>query len=208
MDDDYKTKPCQSGSALAHLLSIITKRVGELSSMLPTLTELLLEMTTTLKRHAAIPALTQPTFLFVSAVLQQINDGHAEVETLKASVADLLKVTSNLLTGKATQAIALEAVYDVIIQGDCLKGNWKPIISGLKVGMSGLICMSYILIDELIDFLVIIFCRRLQPVRIAVKVGKRNEAKRIRLMILFAVMNSIFRCTTHSGRFYQRNGSL
>lgn len=136
MDDDYKTKPCQSGSALAHLLPIITKRVGELPFMLPTLTELLLEMTTSLKHHASIPALTQPTLLFVSAVLQQINDGHAETETLKASVADLLKVTSNLLTGKATQAIALEAVYDVIIQGDCLKGNWKPIISGLKVGMS------------------------------------------------------------------------
>ena len=104
--------------------------------MLPTLTELLLEMTTTLKRHASIPSLTQPTLLFVSAVLQQINDGHAEVETLKASVEGLLKVTNNLLTGKTTQAIALEALYDVIIQGDCLKGNWKPIISGLKVGVN------------------------------------------------------------------------
>lgn len=135
VDDDYKTKPCQSGSAIAHLLPIITKRVGELSSMLPVLAELLNEMTTTLKRHASIPALAQPTLLFISSVLEQINDGHAEMETFKASLPELLKVTNNLLTGKTTQAIALEAVYDVIIQGDCLKGNWKPIVSGLKVGI-------------------------------------------------------------------------
>ena len=74
-------------------------------------------------------------------------------------MADLLKVTSNLLTGKTTQTIALEAVYDVIIQGDCLKGNWKPIISGLKVGMMNW-CTN------------VMIGRRLQPARIAVKVCK------------------------------------
>lgn len=50
-------------------------------------------------------------------------------------VPDLLKVVNSLLANRLSQATALDALYDVIIQGDCLKGSWKPIISGLKVSI-------------------------------------------------------------------------
>ena len=50
-------------------------------------------------------------------------------------VPDLLKVVNSLLANRLSQATALDALYDVIIQGDCLKGSWKPIVSGLKVSI-------------------------------------------------------------------------
>ena len=86
-----------------------------------------------LKHHAALPSLTQHILLFISNVLQQVNDNHAQSALYESVVPELLRVLSSLLSNRATQAAALDTLYDVIIQGDCLRGNWKPIVSSLKV---------------------------------------------------------------------------
>lgn len=124
----------QNASALLHLLPIVTRRVGDVASQLSSLTTLLGEIPSALKRNAALPSLAPLTLQFVASVLQQINDGHPQSELFRAALPDLLKTTSALLTSKTAQTMALDSLYDVIIQGDCLKGNWKPIVSSLKVG--------------------------------------------------------------------------
>lgn len=120
---------------MLHLLSICTPRIADLDPHLTSITQLLTEVPSTLRHHAALPGLTQPIFLFVSSVLQQINDHPSEASSFVSIVPDLLKVVNSLLANRSSQTIALDSLYDVIIQGDCLKGNWKPIISGLKVSI-------------------------------------------------------------------------
>ena len=120
----------QNASALLHLLPVVTRRVGDVASQLSPLTTLLGEIPSALKKNAALPSLAPLTLQFVASVLQQINDGHPQSELFKAALPELLKTTNALLA----QTTALDSLYDVIIQGDCLAGNWKPIVSSLKVG--------------------------------------------------------------------------
>lgn len=123
----------QNASALLHLLPVVTRRVGDVASQLSPLTTLLGEIPSALKKNAALPSLAPLTLQFVASVLQQINDGHPQSELFKAALPELLKTTNALLVSKTTQTTALDSLYDVIIQGDCLAGNWKPIVSSLKV---------------------------------------------------------------------------
>ena len=120
----------QNASALLHLLPVVTRRVGDVASQLSPLTTLLGEIPSALKKNAALPSLAPLTLQFVASVLQQINDGHPQSELFKAALPELLKTTNALLVSKTAQT----SLYDVIIQGDCLAGNWKPIVSSLKVG--------------------------------------------------------------------------
>ena len=120
----------QNASALLHLLPVVTRRVGDVASQLSPLTTLLGEIPSALKKNAALPSLAPLTLQFVASVLQQINDGHPQSELFKAALPELLKTTNALLVSKT----GLDSLYDVIIQGDCLAGNWKPIVSSLKVG--------------------------------------------------------------------------
>ena len=128
----------QNASALLHLLPVVTRRVGDVASQLSPLTTLLGEIPSALKKNAALPSLAPLTLQFVASVLQQINDGHPQSELFKAALPELLKTTNALLVSKTAQTTAqttaLDSLYDVIIQGDCLAGNWKPIVSSLKVG--------------------------------------------------------------------------
>ena len=103
-------------------------------SLLDALTALLDEVLTQLKKHPSLPALTQPMLFFVSEVLEQVNENHPEKARYAQQVPSLLKLVNSLVTNKLSQAQALDTLYDVIIQGDCLRGNWKPIVSALKVG--------------------------------------------------------------------------
>ena len=123
----------QNASALLHLLPVVTRRVGDVASQLSPLTMLLGEIPSALKKNAALPSLAPLTLQFVASVLQQINDGHPQSELFRAALPDLLKTTNALLVSKTAQTTALDSLYDVIIQGDCLAGNWKPIVSSLKV---------------------------------------------------------------------------
>ena len=125
----------QNASALLHLLPIVTRRVGDVASQLPSLTTLLGEIPSALKKNASLPSLAPLTLQFVASVLQQINDGHPQSEQFKVALPELLKTTNALLVSKTAQAMALDSLYDVIIQGDCLAGNWKPIVSSLKVSL-------------------------------------------------------------------------
>lgn len=102
-------------------------------SLLDALTALLDEVLTQLKKHPSLPALTQPMLFFVSEVLEQVNENHPEKARYAQQVPPLLKLVNSLVTNKLSQAQALDTLYDVIIQGDCLRGNWKPIVSALKV---------------------------------------------------------------------------
>ena len=77
--------------------------------------------------------LTQLMLFFVSEVLEQVNENHPEKARYAQQVPSLLKLVNSLVTNKLSQAQALDTLYDVIIQGDCLRGNWKPIVSALKV---------------------------------------------------------------------------
>lgn len=72
---------------------------------------------------------------FISEVLEQINDHHPQQAEYEKKVPDLLKVVHTLVVNGATQMQALDTLYDVIIQGDCLRGHWKQIISCLKVSL-------------------------------------------------------------------------
>lgn len=107
--------------------------VPRVYSLLDALTALLEEVLTQLKKHASLPTLTQPILFFISEVLEQVNENHPEKARYAEHVNDLLKVVNALVTNKNSQAQALDTLYDVIIQGDCLRGNWKPIVSSLKV---------------------------------------------------------------------------
>lgn len=107
--------------------------MNRLASLLPEFTSLLHEATSQLKRHLALPSLTQPIFFFVSEVLEQINEHHPQQAEYEKVVPELLKVVNTLVINSNTQVQALDTLYDVIIQGDCLKGNWKQIVSCLKV---------------------------------------------------------------------------
>ena len=107
--------------------------VSRLASLLPALTSLINEASIQLKRHAALPSLTQSILFFVSEVLEQINEHHLQQEEYEKVVPDLLKVVNGLVINNYTQTQGLDTLYDVIIQGDCLKGHWKPLISCLKV---------------------------------------------------------------------------
>lgn len=107
--------------------------VGRLASILPSLSTLVNEATIQLKRHPALPSLTQSILFFVSEVLEQINEHHPQHEEYEKVVPDLLKVVNGLVINSYTQAQGLDTLYDVIIQGDCLKGHWKPLITCLKV---------------------------------------------------------------------------
>ena len=123
----------QNASALLHLLPVVTRRVGDVASQLSPLTTLLGEIPSALKKNTALPSLAPLTLQFVASVLQQINDSHPQSELFRAALPDLLKTTNALLVSKTAQTMALDSLYDVIIQGDCLAGNWKPIVSSLKV---------------------------------------------------------------------------
>lgn len=105
-------------------------------SLLDVLTALLEEVLIQLKKHASLPMLTQPILFFISEVLEQINENHPEKERYAQHVPALLKAVNTLITNKLSQAQALDTLYDVIIQGDCLRGNWKPIVSALKVRLA------------------------------------------------------------------------
>ena len=52
--------------------------VPRVYSLLDALTALLDEVLTQLKKHASLPALTQPMLFFVSEVLEQVNENHPE----------------------------------------------------------------------------------------------------------------------------------
>ena len=97
------------------------------------MTSLINEASIQLKRHAALPSLTQSILFFVSEVLEQINEHHPQQEEYEKVIPDLLKVVNGLVINSYTQSQGLDTLYDVIIQGDCLKGHWKPLISCLKV---------------------------------------------------------------------------
>ena len=107
--------------------------VKRLTPLLPKLSDLFTEAVSQLKKHTALPSLTQLLFFFVSEVLEQINEHHQQQAEYEKVVPALLKMVNNLVVNPFTQAQALDTLYDVIIQGDCLRGNWKQIISCLKV---------------------------------------------------------------------------
>lgn len=73
--------------------------------------------------------------LFISEVMEQINDNHPQKEVYQSVLPELMKVVNGLVSNRLTQALALDTLYDIIIQGDCLRGQWKPIISCLKVSV-------------------------------------------------------------------------
>lgn len=108
--------------------------MSRLVSLLPALSELITEAVSQLKKHLALPSLTQIIMFFISEVLEQINEHHPQQVEYEKAVPSLLKVVNALVTNNRTQAQALDTLYDVIIQGDCLKNNWKSILSCLKVG--------------------------------------------------------------------------
>ena len=104
-----------------------------IDSLVSAIQSLLTEAVSQLKRHPSLPGLVQPIFFFISEVMEQVNDNHPAKEAYRAAIPELLKIVNTLVTNRQTQALALDTLYDVIIQGDCLRGQWKPIISCLKV---------------------------------------------------------------------------
>lgn len=106
-------------------------------TLLPAFSELITEAVNQLKKHLALPSLTQTIMFFVSEVLEQINEHHPQEAEYEKVVPDLLKVVNTLVVNPRTQVTALDTLYDVIIQGDCLKNKWKPIVSCLKVEVVG-----------------------------------------------------------------------
>lgn len=149
--EEKKPEFIQSTSSLHHLLLVLTKTISfpvasslpshhvpRVSSLLESITALLNEALLQLKKHSALPSLTQPTLFFISEVLEQINENHEHKALYAQYMNDLLKIVNSLVTNKLSQAQALDTLYDVIIQGDCLKGNWKPILSCLKVALASL----------------------------------------------------------------------
>lgn len=109
--------------------------VARISTILPEIQSLVTESITQLKRHPALPSLVQSMMFFISEVMEQVNDNHPQKEVYQSVLPELMKVVNGLVGNRLTQALALDTLYDVIIQGDCLRGQWKPIISCLKVGM-------------------------------------------------------------------------
>ena len=104
-----------------------------IDSLVAPIQSVLTEAANQLKRHPSLPGLVQPMMFFISEVMEQVNDDHPAKEAYQATIPELLKVVNTLVTNRQTQSLALDTLYDVIIQGDCLRGQWKPIISCLKV---------------------------------------------------------------------------
>ena len=109
--------------------------MARISTILPEIQSLVTESITQLKRHPALPSLVQSMMFFISEVMEQVNDNHPQKEVYQSVLPELMKVVNGLVGNRLTQALALDTLYDVIIQGDCLREQWKPIISCLKVGM-------------------------------------------------------------------------
>ncbi|CBK25543.2 uncharacterized protein [Blastocystis hominis] len=135
------SSPIQTASGLKHLLAIANTNISRLERLVQTtesltplssIQSLLTEAVSQLKRHPSLPGLVQPIFFFISEVMEQVNDNHPAKETYQAAIPELLKIVNTLVTNRQTQVLALDTLYDVIIQGDCLRGQWKPIISCLK----------------------------------------------------------------------------
>lgn len=114
-----------------------------IDSLVSSIQSLLTEAVSQLKRHPSLPGLVQPIFFFISEVMEQVNDNHPAKETYQAAIPELLKIVNTLVTNRQTQVLALDTLYDVIIQGDCLRGQWKPIISCLKVRCTLLLIITH-----------------------------------------------------------------